>query len=150
MKASEQINDGTSTPAAERQVCCIYQFSNKRWKRHRVRNDWCKTVIVHLYKRKGSRQTCAEKIATRHEDSCEPRTYGVVCFEIMPVDSGPSTSQVSKETFSDETSRQLDETFGDETIENIGMETSSPSPSPAIPIAKSRSTSAKAPSLPCT
>ncbi|GBP10030.1 Insulin-degrading enzyme [Eumeta japonica] len=63
---------------------------------------------------------------------------------------GPSTSQVSKETFSDETSRQLDETFGDETIENIGMETSSPSPSPAIPIAKSRSTSAKAPSLPCT
>ncbi|GBP40273.1 Transposon TX1 uncharacterized 149 kDa protein [Eumeta japonica] len=36
----------------------LYQLFNKCCKNHRVNNDWCKAVIVLLYKGKGSRQVC--------------------------------------------------------------------------------------------
>ncbi|GBP63058.1 hypothetical protein EVAR_87430_1 [Eumeta japonica] len=35
----------------------LYQLFNKCWKSNRVPNNWCKVVIVLLYKEKGSRQT---------------------------------------------------------------------------------------------
>ncbi|GBP73696.1 hypothetical protein EVAR_51609_1 [Eumeta japonica] len=108
------------------------------------------TFRRHLKKQESTRSGAGS------DDIYEPIWFAYAAMEsfLLPVyttrntintETGPSTSQVSKETFSDVTSRQLDETFGDETIENLGMETSSPSPSPAIPIAKSRSTSAKKP-----
>ncbi|GBP21257.1 hypothetical protein EVAR_84384_1 [Eumeta japonica] len=36
----------------------LYQFFDKRWKSRRVPKDWCKAVVVPLYKGKGSRQRC--------------------------------------------------------------------------------------------
>ncbi|GBP31125.1 hypothetical protein EVAR_77422_1 [Eumeta japonica] len=120
-----------------------------------------KEILMGTFRRHLKKKQESTRSGARSDDIYEPIWFAYAAMEsfLLPVyttrntintETGPSTSQVSKETFSDETSRQLDETFGDETIENIGMETSSPSPSPAIPIAKSRSTSAKAPSLPCT
>ncbi|GBP93359.1 hypothetical protein EVAR_85170_1 [Eumeta japonica] len=115
-----------------------------------------KEILMGTFRRHLKKKQESTRSGAGSDDIYEPIWFAYAAMEsfLLPVyttrntintETGPSTSQVSKEIFSDETSRQLDETFGDETIENIGMETSSPSPSPAIPIAKSRSTSAKKP-----
>ncbi|GBP94938.1 hypothetical protein EVAR_69657_1 [Eumeta japonica] len=49
--SSEMLRDGGSGKLAD-------QFLDKCWESHRVPNDWCKAVIVPLYKRKGSLQVC--------------------------------------------------------------------------------------------
>ncbi|GBP05348.1 hypothetical protein EVAR_76776_1 [Eumeta japonica] len=48
--SSEMLRGGGGIVAS-----LLYQFC-KCWKSHRVPNDWCKTVILHLYKGKDTRQ----------------------------------------------------------------------------------------------
>ncbi|GBP79312.1 General transcription factor II-I repeat domain-containing protein 2A [Eumeta japonica] len=49
--SSEMLRGGGGMMAS-----LLYQLFNKCWKSHKVPNDWCKAVIVPLYKGKGSRQ----------------------------------------------------------------------------------------------